>query len=380
MAREKRGGQNSLYELLRAKRAAFDEGRVAALFRQVDQDRVVRLSSELASFVSEKLLNSAESREVLSDYRTNPYVLMTSASIMQLSDMHRFADFIFNNKLYAGLETSYGKLVEDAVVGHYPLRSDGDRRWVNPPEKVSEFATYEGLPRQEKAAKRNASVWREIDRSCVSDNRRYLVSIKSGPNTINDTQVQGMVDAISNHHREWLRQSKEAYPQVTELDIIIGLTYGTDRSTNNKENQILAKLLTQGFVEELQPTEVGPLYAEEHTPEGKPGVLIDEETRTIRVYRSIGQDFWAMIGDPDDPRQAEFVFLEVLLSLAKALSDGVSDDVEERVNTKIRQLSEALATIRFPRQSLPEWVREDFSEDELVWLATAMTSFFDEGI
>jgi hypothetical protein len=28
---------------------------------------------------------------------------------------------------------------------------------------------------------------------------------------------------------------------INEIDIVIGLTYGTDKTTNNKENQILAK-------------------------------------------------------------------------------------------------------------------------------------------
>jgi hypothetical protein len=54
--------------------------------------------------------------------------------------------------------------------------------------------------------------------------------------------------------------------------------------------------------------------------------------------------------------------------------------MEDRINAKIRQLAKALSDLKFPRNSLPEWVREDFSEDELFWLATAMTAFFDEGI
>lgn len=40
----------------------------------------------------------------------------------------------------------------------------------------------------------------------------------------------------------------------------------------------------------------------------------------------------------------------------------------------------ALSKLKFPRNSLPEWVREDFSEDQLFWFATAMTAFYDQGI
>jgi len=54
--------------------------------------------------------------------------------------------------------------------------------------------------------------------------------------------------------------------------------------------------------------------------------------------------------------------------------------LEERVNLKIQQLSHALTKLSFPRNGLPEWVREDFKEHELTWLAAAMSAFYDEGI
>jgi hypothetical protein len=53
---------------------------------------------------------------------------------------------------------------------------------------------------------------------------------------------------------------------------------------------------------------------------------------------------------------------------------------EEQVNLKLVQLSKAISKLAFPRSSLPSWIRDDFSEDELFWLATGLTAFFDEGI
>ena len=95
----------------------------------------------------------------------------------------------------------------------------------------------------------------------------------------------------------------------------------------------------------------------------------------------IGQDFWSFIGRPDRPESAGFVYLEILLGLAKALSQGIeSDELEDRINQKLSQLSEALTQLQFPRRSLPDWIKDEFSEDELFWFATAMTAFFDEGI
>ena len=106
-----------------------------------------------------------------------------------------------------------------------------------------------------------------------------------------------------------------------------------------------------------------------------------KKTRSIRVYRCIGREFWAFIGQPNDTQSAQFVFLEVLLALSKALGDGVSDaKIETRINAKLLQLATALAKLRFPRNSLPNWVRDEFTEDQLFWFATAMTAFYDEGI
>ncbi|MBF0116975.1 MAG: hypothetical protein HQM04_18275 [Magnetococcales bacterium] len=152
-----------------------------------------------------------------------------------------------------------------------------------------------------------------------------------------------------------------------EMWATMWLTYGTDRTTNNKENQILVKLLEHGFVEEDRIK--------------FPGVLVDEETRTIRVYRRIGRDFWSFIGQPDDPTSANFVFLEILLGLARALALGVENAViEERINAKIRQLATALQHLQFSRNTLPEWISTDFNDNQLFWFATALTAFYDEGI
>jgi hypothetical protein len=218
------------------------------LFQCVNEERIHRLASHLSGYISTNLPVAFEKRNVLADYRTNPYVLMTSASVMNLNEPEAFGSFLFNSKLYMALETSFGKSIEAAFVGCYPI--EGKAAWGTAPEKDAEFAALVGLSREEKARRRIGSVWREIDKSCVLGNRRYLTSIKSGPNTINDTQVQGMTRAIIDHYPSWLAQTRQSYPQVTELDIVLGLTYGTDRTTNNKENQVLVKLFEHGFMEE----------------------------------------------------------------------------------------------------------------------------------
>ena len=308
-------------------------------------------------------------------FKTGSYVLLTSANVMRLTEPRAFAKFLFDSKLYAGLETSFGKSIEAAFVGHYPIGSDPASRWGDPAEKLAEFAALKAnkLSKEEKARRRNSSAWREIDKSVIVGTRRYLITIKSGPNCINDTQVTGMVGAIRENWLTWLAETKKNYPRVAALDVVIGLTYGTDLTTNNKENQILAKLQDFGFKEEDRAKH--------------PGVLINA-TGEVRVYRVIGQDFWSFIGSPQNPKDATFVFLEVLLALARALTKAMRKSevpggelsLEDRVNAKLDELIAGLAELKFPRNSLPEWVRKDFIEHELFWLATAMTAFFDNGV
>jgi hypothetical protein len=359
--------KNELSYVLRGKKHAFQPLEISRLFKNVEQARVERIASALANYISINLPAAIERRDGLADYRTNPYVLLTTASVMKLSNPKRFADFLFNNKLYMGLETSFGKSIEATLMGQYPIDGTGFSSWEDPIEKKAEFQKLTGLSRQARSLERNNSVWREIDKSCVKANKRYLLTIKSGPACINDTQVEGMKAAIAKHYKEWLKQSSQTYPLVDELDIVVGITYGTDSTTNNKENQILVKLLGLGF--------------EEENRELKPGVLIDSSTRRVRVYRVVGQEFWSFVGNPALPNFAPFVFLEILISLTKALSLGMnSAKLEERINRKIMMLSSALAQLTLPEESLPTWIHGSFDEDSLFWLATALTAFFDKGV
>ncbi|MCA3130603.1 MAG: hypothetical protein ING74_05720 [Rhodocyclaceae bacterium] len=355
----------TLSSVLKARSHHYRVDDIVRLFESVQEERVDSLAEALAAYISTNLPAAFERRDGLADYRTNPYVLMTSASVMNLDEPQAFGAFLFNSKLYMALETSFGKQIEAAFVGQYPIGSQN--KWIEAPEKRAEFEALDGLDREQKAQQRLNSVWREIDKSVVVGNRRYLTSIKSGPNTINDTQVQGMTRAIIDNYETWVRQTRQSYPEVTEIDIVLGLTYGTDRTTNNKENQILVKLLQNGFEEEDRAN--------------KPGVLIDSATRAVRVYRCIGRDFWAFIGRPDNRADADHVFLEVLLALSKALGRGVENaEIETRINLKLQQLALALSRLMFLRQSLPAWVRDDFTESQLFWFATAVTAFYDEGI
>ena len=250
-----------LYSVLKGAHDIFDRENVKRLFRRIDQVRVDDLAKRLKDDLANNLPKIYGRRSALSDYRTNPYVMLATANIMGLADPMRFADFLFNSKLMMGLETSFGKIVERAFIQKYPV--DSNTKWRDPPEKITEFEEEKNADgREAKSALRSNSIWREIDKDVVAGNRRFLTTIKSGPNTINDTQAQGMADAISSKHKTWLEMSQAETPNLEGIDVVIGLTYGTARSTNNKDNHILAKLLDRGF--------------SELDRKSQPGVLVDD--------------------------------------------------------------------------------------------------------
>lgn len=357
-----------LYAILKEPRHRFDAAEVKQLFRRVDQARVVQLAAVLKADIGVNLPKIYGRREKLADYRTNPYVMLATASIMELSDANEFASFLFNSKLAMGLETSFGKIIERAFLTGYPCIAPV--KWSDPQEKMAEFLSEaQAVGRSAKAAIRNNSIWREIDKAVIFGRRRYMTSIKSGPNTINDTQVQGMADAITSKHRAWLEQTDRAHPGLEGIDIVIGLTYGTEKTTNNKDNQILAKLLTRGF------SQLDPM--------NHPGVLVDDTTGRVRVYRRVGKSFWSWVGDPNDATAQPQVFLEILLALAMSFKDLLHDgtSIEEGINSRLTALAAAMLKMTFAKDTLPDWVEEQgFTEDQLFYFTTALSAFYDEGI
>lgn len=345
-------------------RRYYDPDTVADWFGKVSRARVEEIADAMEAYISTNLPTVIRSKSKLGDYRTSPYVLMATAGALRLEDLRELSNFLVDIKLYMGLETSFGKSIEKIVMRHYPIGVEDEFRWGSPVEKDEEFATYAGLSQEEKSAKRIDSVWREIDSACVHGNRRHLMTIKSGIATINDTQVGGMFNAIRDNHRKWLDSSRDRFG-VDGIDIVIGLTYGTDWATNNKENQILAKLLAAGF------TEVDR--------EAEPGVLQNEDG-TVRVYRAIGVDYWAYTANPSDLELAQHAFLEVLLGLARALRlSHEKADIGAALNERLDLLGDAFRSLKFPEgDHLPSWVGQALGVTELTWLAAAMSAFFDD--
>ncbi len=119
-----RNRTRNLYNSIKATRYRFDARDIADLFVCVSQGRVDRMANTISGYIQTNLPRAFEKRKGLSDYRTNPYVLMTSASVMKLGDPAAFGSFLFNSKLYMTLKTSFGKSIEGAFLELYPLANN----------------------------------------------------------------------------------------------------------------------------------------------------------------------------------------------------------------------------------------------------------------
>jgi hypothetical protein len=176
--------------------------------------------------------------------------------------------------------------------------------------------------------------------------------------------AERIADAILKYHKVWLDKSKETDRTVKGIDVVIGITYGTEKTTSKKEIQILFKLLGEGF---------------EEVPK-KPGMLVDKATKSVRVYRVVGQDFWALVGNPSKPKDAAFVFLEVLLAVSKGITQGFRGrKFGNLIRLKLAQLSLAFAELITPfTADFPEWMEAEMTEDEVFWFSAALGSFYDQ--
>jgi hypothetical protein len=74
--------EEALFSAMRRQRFTFQTSEFARLLSLTSEDRVRSLATALRSYISKHLPKAIEKRRSLQDYRTNPYVLMASASTM----------------------------------------------------------------------------------------------------------------------------------------------------------------------------------------------------------------------------------------------------------------------------------------------------------
>lgn len=341
------------YSAIRDKKS-FDQAGYEELMKNTSEDRVDKISENWSAYLKPNVAKTIEDKEDIDDYRLNPYAITAIAGILDLDTAEEISEFIFGSKLYMSLETAFGKSVEDIVLPVYPIQS-ATTGWEEHPEKVREMNSD---------SRTEDLVWQDVDKYCVIGDTAYITTVKSGPRTLNEDITDSIKDDIANHSDTWLEGTQKHHSEVEGLNVTIGLTYGTDYSTNNKEMRILLKLVEEGF------TEIDR--------DKKPGVIQHPENDDITVESRVGIDFWSYIGNPENPDDAQHVFLEVLLGMIEA-ADQTGEALRSTTGDRIKKLTGALDTLTIPESSLPEWIESNYGEDELVRMAQTLTLYYDEG-
>lgn len=142
----------------------------------------------------------------------NPFLMLAMAPAYNIFSPFEAAEYVQYAKLPHGDATAFGRFVEERI---FPIFGAG---W--PDEKPKSKA-------QIAADKDGANVFSAIDGELNVDGKRYLVTYKSGPWTMNQSHANEMIANFPKVHEQ------------TGCDIIIGITYGKQTSVNNKPNLVI---------------------------------------------------------------------------------------------------------------------------------------------
>jgi hypothetical protein len=131
------------------------------------------------------------------DVNTNPFLMLAMAPAYNIYSPLEAAEYAQMAKLPHGDSTAFGRFVEDRVFPIFGV--------MDPPEKMQEKSLYS-----------------PIDKQITVEGTRYLMTLKSGPWTMNQSHANEMIDRFPTIHHN------------TGAELIIGIYYGSDERLNNK--------------------------------------------------------------------------------------------------------------------------------------------------
>jgi Type II restriction endonuclease EcoO109I len=146
------------------------------------------------------------------DVNINPFLMLAMAPAYNIYSPLEAAEYAQMAKLPHGDATAFGRFVEDKV---FPIFGVAD-----PPEK-----------------RRSRSLFSPIDKEITVDGTRYLMTLKSGPWTMNQSHANEMIAGFPKIHER------------TGCDLIIGIFYGSKLRVNNKPGLVTRE--TGGYVHTL---------------------------------------------------------------------------------------------------------------------------------
>lgn len=168
------------------------------LLEEMPEERFEEIVEETDQLLERRLKKAKQLVDAKSsDVNLNPFLMLALAPAYNIFSPFEAAEHLQHTKLHQGDATAFGKFIEDKILPPFGIEC--------PPEK-----------------KLDSSLYSPIDVEITVEGTRYLVSLKSGPWTMNQAHAQEMIQKFPQIH------------EATGNDLIIGIVYGTRSRLNNK--------------------------------------------------------------------------------------------------------------------------------------------------
>lgn len=230
--------------------------------------RVLAMETEFRNRIATLLASLPTGSGCLSDFHTNPFVLMFYTRQQRYHFVSQIEHDIVPAKVFSSMETSAGRMVQDVVVPIYGWEV------VNSPMQ---------------------SPTSVIDARRVAPTMLEVATLKSGPRCLNDEMSAGIAQSIISYAQTWAADAK-----VDHVEITYAAIYGTPNRSNKKDWHILRNIMeaVQGRYVLERPTR---RWSCAYT------------SRSVRVDVKVrhGLDWWRHLG-------GDHALLEILVALIRA--------------------------------------------------------------
>jgi hypothetical protein len=177
------------------------------------EDRFDEIVDQTDKLLERRLKKARELVDAKStDVNLNPFLMLALAPAYNIFSPFEAAEYLQNSKLHHGDATAFGKFIEDKIL---------------PPFGVTRPAEKDEMP----------GLFSPIDVETTVEGTRYLLSLKSGPWTMNQSHANEMVSRFPEIHEK------------TGDELVIGIVYGTRSRLNNKPQ--LVERNTGGYTHTL---------------------------------------------------------------------------------------------------------------------------------
>lgn len=175
------------------------------LLDDLPKDKHDGFVQETLHFLNRRYATLAVNFDHIKKTNFNPFLLLTTAPVYNIYSPFEVAERLQLGKAFHGDDTAFGRMAEEKYLKLFGANQ--------PPEK-----------------KGRAQAWTPIDLDITIEGKRYLLSVKSGPWTMNQEHANAMSDKFPAVHQE------------TEANIVLGIVYGRYRNLNNKPGLVDARL------------------------------------------------------------------------------------------------------------------------------------------